>query len=99
MQERVERFPEFVFSSAPKEVWPTSGGVGHGKGKETSFLSNPPLPHRTWPLCILSNTQSPGVGSDRPGMKSGNRREPSKSLNLPDMSACKAVPMTTLWVI
>lgn len=36
MKERVEQLQDFSFPSAPKEVWPTSGGIGEdGKGKAT----------------------------------------------------------------
>lgn len=91
--ERMERLWGLSFSSAPKEVWPTSGGVGEDGEREKNTPSTiaPPSPSNHAPLytCTLSSARSPCVGSDRPGVKSlgvhlRNRRGPSKSLSLLD---------------
>lgn len=72
--ERMDRPQGLSISSAPKEVWPTSGGVGEDEEKEkntpsiVAHLFSIKLyltVHRTF-----SSAQGPHAGSDRPGAKS-----------------------------
>lgn len=72
--ERMDRPQGLSISSAPKEVWPTSGGVGEDEEKEKNTPSI--VAHLfSIKLCLtvhstFSSAQGPHAGSDRPGAKS-----------------------------